>query len=246
LEGLTRAGVQPEPIDLPGHGTRAGRTDASEFTLEAALAIVDGASRSDEGDEGSVSDTPRRVGEPFGVVGYSMGGRLALHHALAHPERVERLVLESASPGIEGEEARARRRASDEALADRIVDQGIEAFVEYWASLPLFASQRRLDDGVRAAHRARRLANAPESLAAALRGLGTGALPSLWSSLADLRTPTLLIAGSLDPKFVGIAERMAERLPNARVAIVPDAGHTVHLERPDRWLHLVADFFDEN
>lgn len=178
----------------------------------------------------------------YDLVGYSMGGRIALHRALRRPGRVRRLILESASPGLETAEDRARRRDADEVLARRIVTGGIEAFVDGWEALPLFASQRRLPDDVRRRHRERRLANDPRSLAAALRELGTGTLPSLWDSLEEVRTPTLLIVGALDEKFVEIGHRMTESMTDAHLTIVPHAGHTVHLERPGAWLELVTDF----
>lgn len=180
----------------------------------------------------------------YDLVGYSMGGRVALHQALRRPDRVRRLILESASPGLATEEERARRRADDEALARRIVAEGIEAFVDRWEALPLFASQRRLPENVRRRHRAGRLANDPRSLAASLRGLGTGTLPSLWDRLEDIATPTLLIVGELDPKFVEIGHRMAAAMPDARLTVVPDAGHTVHLERPGMWLERVTEFLE--
>lgn len=225
LEGLVREGVDALAIDLPGHGSDAGTDDPADFSLETTLGRID----SEAG----------RVGS---VVGYSMGGRLALHHALRSGSAVRRLVLESASPGLEDDEARAERRAADEALADRIVRIGIERFVDEWEGLPLFASQARLPADVRARHRARRLRNDPRSLAAALRGLGTGALPSLWDRLAELSVPTLLVVGELDGKFVEIGRRMEAALPQATLAVVPGAGHTVHLERPDAWLALVTGF----
>lgn len=225
LEGLRAAGRRPVAVDLPGHGVRAGERDPTAFTLASTLADVGDA-------------TPW----PADLVGYSMGGRIALHFAAAFPSRVRRLVLESASPGLVTEAERSARLEADEALAAWLEDEGIQAFVERWASLPLFASQARLDVAARAGLRARRLANDPDSLAAALRGLGTGALPPLWEVLERIEIPTLLLVGAEDAKFVEVAERMAERLPDALLRVVPSAGHTVHLERPEAWLGEVLDF----
>src|SRR5262249_26017949 len=134
-------------------------------------------------------------------LGYSMGGRLALYLALAYPHIVTTLVLESASPGLATSEARADRIRSDEPLAELIERDGIEAFTAYWESLPLFASQ---SDSVRAALRPVRLKNNAHGLANSLRGMGTGAQPSLWDKLPDLTMPCLVIAGELDTKFVDI------------------------------------------
>jgi len=211
-----------------GEPGEAASVDPGAFTLDSTLSRLDAA-----------------VGEGSDVVGYSMGGRIALHLALHASGRVRRLVLESASPGLEGAEERARRRADDEALARRIEDDGIEAFVRRWEELPLFASQKRLSAEARAAHRARRLANDPLGLAEALRGLGTGTLPSLWGRLSEVGIPTLLVVGALDEKFVRIAGEMERALPRARRVVVPDAGHTVHLERPDAWLEVVTGFLAE-
>ena len=179
---------------------------------------------------------------PIVLLGYSMGGRIALHYAVRHPERVERLVLESASPGLRTEEERVRRRAEDEALAERIVDGGIEAFVQEWQSLPLFASQEHLPDEVRGRVRRGRLSQGPAGLAAALRGLGTGSLPSLWEALQDVRVPTLALVGELDPKFVEIGLSMTATMPSARLVVASGAGHTMHLEAPEAWAAAVLEF----
>jgi 2-succinyl-6-hydroxy-2,4-cyclohexadiene-1-carboxylate synthase len=180
--------------------------------------------------------------EPADLVGYSMGGRLALAYAVHHPMRVGRLVLESASPGLPTEAERAERRASDEIWAELLEAEGIETFVQAWQHLPIFESWGRLPRETRSRVRAAKLRNDPLSLAAALRGLGTGSLPSLWDDLIRLWIPVLIIAGQEDRKFVDIARRMASRLPGARVAVVAGAGHTVHLEQPDAWLEAVTSF----
>jgi 2-succinyl-6-hydroxy-2,4-cyclohexadiene-1-carboxylate synthase len=179
----------------------------------------------------------------FTLAGYSMGGRIALHVALALPERIDRLVLIAASPGIEDAAERAERRAADLALAERIEAVGVAAFAEEWGSQPLFGGQ---DPRVSAAAHADRLRNTPAGLAAALRGLGTGAMEPLWARLPELAAPVLLVAGELDGKFAGLAGRMAAAVgPNARVALVPGAGHAAHLEQPERFGDLVERFLEE-
>lgn len=229
VDGLASAMGPPVLVDLPGHGRHAGETDPARFTWEAVeselLALTEA--------------------EPVDLVGYSMGGRVALAFAVRHPLRVRRLVLESSSPGLATEEERAARREDDGVLAEWIVEHGIEAFIGRWERLPLFESQKALPARVLEAQRSRRLMNHPGSLAASLRGLGTGSLPSLWGSLADLRVPVLLMAGVHDTKFVEIAERMALVLPTARLVVADGAGHAVHLERPVTWVELVTHFLRE-
>ena len=225
VDGLCSAGHAPVLVDLPGHGRNAGRTDAASFTLEATLASI------------------VAVGAwPADVIGYSLGGRIALHFAATFPGRIRRLVLESASPGLDDDAEREARSLGDESLADSLVEGGIEMFVDRWESLPLFETQKRLDPELRHRQRERRLGNDAASLAAALRGLGAGTLPHLWDRLPEVRARTLLLAGESDVKFVDLARRMADRMPEACVVVVPDSGHAVHLERPDAWLDAVTSF----
>lgn len=222
LHGFTQTGRSWQPIahalagryraitpDLPGHGDFASRRPASFAACDAYLrAVADG--------------------HPVALAGYSMGGRVALHAALSFP--VERLVLIGASPGIADAAERAERAAEDAALADRIETIGLEAFVREWAAQPLLAGLPR---GVAELADEDRLRNTASGLAAALRGLGTGVMPSLWERLPSLTFPVDLIVGERDEKFRAIAERMAGALVDARVHVIPGAGHAVHLEAPD-------------
>jgi 2-succinyl-6-hydroxy-2,4-cyclohexadiene-1-carboxylate synthase len=219
---LRRALVPPAgrvvDVDLPGHGSNRSDRGRAPCTLEGALESIS-----------------RAVSGPFDLVGYSMGGRIALHAALRYPDRVRRLVLESASPGLDTERERTDRRAADEALAGRIESDGVAAFVAEWSDLPVLRPATQRPAEVQTRIREVRLANRPADLAAALRGLGTGALPSLWDRLDEVRARALILAGAADPKFVEISRRMAAAMPGAEVEIVPGAGHTVHLDRPDAW-----------
>ena len=182
----------------------------------------------------------------FLVLGYSMGGRVALHLALAAPERVRALVLESASPGIVNLTERAARRAADEALAARIERDGLDAFVRYWEALPLFAAQARLLEEARARQRTQRLASNPHGLANSLRGAGAGAQDSLWDRLDRLPMPVLLVTGTLDARYQGIATEMASHLPHAQHASIPNAGHTPHLEQPEAFSATVVPWLLEH
>ena len=244
------------------HGfTGSGRTwDALAAALGPDVAVVapdlpgHGANLPDDEAEYALARTAERLWEALDargvarphVLGYSMGGRLALRVALLRPGRVRALVLESASPGIAGEAERAARVARDRALAADVERDGVAAFVDRWERLPLWDSQAALPDAVRAGLRAARLANDRRGLARSLGGAGAGADPPLHDRLAGLAMPVLLVAGALDAKYVALAHEMAARMPRARVAIVPDAGHAVHLERPAAFAALVASFLREH
>lgn len=231
LAGLGHRVIAP---DLPGHGGNLPQDPAAYDMDRIAEALAD------------LID--REVGGPVHLLGYSMGGRLALYFAQACPEKVRSLVLESASPGLATEAERSARRAADDALADRIEAEGIPAFVTFWESLTLWQSQERLAEDVRQGLREKRLQNNASGLAHSLRGMGTGVQPSLWARLPDVTLPTLLIAGAEDAKFAAINRQMAAAMPNARLVVVPEAGHTVHLEQPERFaaelltfLHMIEE-----
>jgi 2-succinyl-6-hydroxy-2,4-cyclohexadiene-1-carboxylate synthase len=215
--------------DLLGHGDSDAPADAARYAMPEALA-----------DLAALLDALQL--ERACVVGYSMGGRVALHFAAACPERVAAVVLESASPGLADPAQRAERLASDLALADRIEREGVEAFVSHWEALPLWASQARLPAEVRDALRERRLRNRARGLAGSLRGLSVGAQQPLQSRLASLRLPVLCVAGQLDPKYAALARQMAAALPQGQALLVPDAGHAVHLETPERFAREAAGF----
>jgi 2-succinyl-6-hydroxy-2,4-cyclohexadiene-1-carboxylate synthase len=186
---------------------------------------------------GVIADVSAAATGPFELVGYSMGGRLALHVALALTGRVQRLILIGASPGLADPQERASRRAADESLAGEVEAMTIEAFADRWAQTAVLAGQ---PPKVQAAAREQRLRSTPAGLAAALRGLGTGALPPLGDRLGELACPVELIVGGRDAKFQAIAADMAAALSAAQVHVVAGAGHAVHLEAPDAVAAVIA------
>ncbi|MCY3909978.1 MAG: 2-succinyl-6-hydroxy-2,4-cyclohexadiene-1-carboxylate synthase [bacterium] len=205
-------------LDLPGHGAGPISDNPNDYIMAAAVA-------------GVVSATAHL--ERIALVGYSMGGRVALHVALAHPNRVAALALIGARAGIDDPIERAERIAADEALADRIESEGIEWFADYWADQPLFATQqRRLSAQQQAELRAQRMACSPKGLAQSLRGMGAGAVEPIGCRLRELSMPCALIVGANDDKFTAIAHHMASAIPQANVSLIPDAGHAAHLEAP--------------
>lgn len=216
-------------VDLPGHGQAATSTNKNDYTMEATSADLVGLMAS--------------LGHSrFDLLGYSMGGRLALFTAVHYPEHIQRLVLESASPGLKTAEERNARVQADNALADRIEQDGIEQFVDFWESISLWDSQQQLSDRSRNRLRQLRLTNHPTGLALSLREMGTGRQPSMWPHLAAFKNPTLLLTGELDMKFCNIAADMMNLLPTAAHQTIQGAGHTIHLEKPAIWVKSVTAF----
>lgn len=217
-------------VDLPGHGRSSAPDDPTRYLLNRTA-----------DDLAHVLDV---LGvERTAVLGYSMGGRAALQFALAHSERVSALILESTSPGITDPDERKRRIESDSNLAASIARDGIEHFVDMWEKLPLWASQEHtLHPVARARLRAERLAQRPEGLANSLLGAGAAVMSPITDRLGEITVPTLVIAGALDSKYVALGRMMGERIPDARLEVVPDAGHAVHLEQPDAFAALVGAF----
>jgi len=214
--------------DLLGHGGSDAPTDPAAYALERQahdlaelLALLEAS--------------------PAAVVGYSMGARLALVLALSCPDAVDRLVLESPSAGIADPGARSTRRAADERRADDLEADGLESFIDRWEALPLFASHAALPDDARAELRAERLGHDPRGLAASLRGAGQGVMPPLQDRLAQIEAPTLVVAGALDPAGLERARTVARGMPDARLEIISDAGHSPHLEAPDEFLRVSDD-----
>jgi 2-succinyl-6-hydroxy-2,4-cyclohexadiene-1-carboxylate synthase len=198
--------------DLPGHGSSSGIRPVS---FDACVAHV-------------LAAAPER----FALAGYSLGGRVALHVALAAPERVERLVLVATTAGIEDAAERAQRRAADEALAAATERGTIDDFVARWSATPLFAGDPAdavafwLQDMRR---------NEPAGLAAALRGIGTGAMAPLWDRLGELTMPATVVVGERDAKFAALGERLAAEVGGpAELVVIPGAGHGLPREAPER------------
>ena len=207
------------------HRYRAMAVEFDEPTLDGCLAAI------------------RTVGRGCVLVGYSMGGRLALRAALRDPGAYRALVLLGATAGIEDERQRRARKATDDDLADWMERSPIVHVVNHWEKQPIFRGQSR---ELVERQRPGRLSHDPRKLAELLRTTGQGALAPVWDDLGTLDVPVLAVAGEGDDKYVQIARRMADALPQGRAAQVPNAGHAAHLEQPDAFSDLLLEFLDEH
>lgn len=228
LPAVRALGHRTLVVDLPGHGRSDAPADPAEHAIERQAPRLARLLRDQQA-------------APAVVVGYSLGARLALRLAATEPDVVRALVLESPSAGIAAADARAVRRAADEALADAIEQDGIAAFVDRWAASPVLAAERRLSERRRARIRRHRLRNRPAGLAGSLRGAGQGVMAPLHDRLGTIARPTLVIAGAADPAGLERAREVAAGIPGARLAIVPDRGHALHREAPATFRHLLID-----
>jgi len=206
-------------LDAPGHGsTSDGRRTLSECGDDIAQSM------------------------PAGIlVGYSMGARMALHTAVQHPEKVTHLVLVSGTAGITDDRERQQRVISDTDLASRIESIGVSAFIDEWLALPIFSGLTPATS-----QREERLRNTAVGLADSLRYAGTGTQHPLWDKLSTLRMPVLVIAGEKDAKFVQLAQRMHELIGSSTLAIVPESGHSVHLEATSAFVEIFLNWLYDN
>jgi 2-succinyl-6-hydroxy-2,4-cyclohexadiene-1-carboxylate synthase len=200
---------RPLALDLPGHGEHADAKRPISFA-------------------GCVEHVLARAPERFALCGYSLGGRVALHVALAAPERVSRLVLVSTTAGIGDDAERAQRSAADRRLADELENGSQEDFVARWCAQPMFADDPPAVD-VLAREDYRR--NRPEAIAAVLRGIGTGEMTPLWERLHELKMPAMILVGDRDTKFQALGRSMADLMPQAVIKTVA-GGHRLPLEDP--------------
>lgn len=236
LHGFTGTGSDFAPLsslfprlscpDLPGHGPQAPPPDSPEPFADFARQLL--ADRS----------------EPVGLLGYSLGGRLALQAALNCPDSVRALILVGAHPGLETPAEREERRRSDDQLADRIEREGLAAFLEAWQKQPLIRTQDAIPEPHRSRMREARKQNRAGGLAASLRVHGLGRMPPGWGRLPGLRCPVLLVTGENDLKFTALATRMRGLLPRAEHLILPAAGHCAHLENIPAFEDACRQFLD--
>jgi 2-succinyl-6-hydroxy-2,4-cyclohexadiene-1-carboxylate synthase len=215
-------------MDLPGHGKSLRLADDSAYTMP-------GASQ-------GIVEVMKRVGiGPASIVGYSMGGRLALYLATHYRHMCSRLIVESASAGIVSDSEREERLKLDEEKARELEEGEFEDFLRTWYCQPVFATMAEDPKKLERVLRRRRL-NDPRELARSLRGMSVGAQAPLWASLSDLAMPVCLIAGERDGKYVDIVRSMAALMPDVRVEIIEEVGHNVHWENPSAVSECIRNF----
>ncbi|MFX3675059.1 MAG: 2-succinyl-6-hydroxy-2,4-cyclohexadiene-1-carboxylate synthase [Paenisporosarcina sp.] len=215
-------------VDLIGHGKSSTKLPIERYRIEEQVE-----------DLKSLFDYLHL--STFTLIGYSMGGRVALAYACTYPDQLSKLLLESASPGIDDRHDRMLRIEADERLATKIENEGLVDFVDFWEQIPLFQSQKLLPDKTKMAIRSERLDQNPMGLAYSLRGIGTGQQPSYWSHLPDLPIPVVCITGEYDKKFKMIAENMTSLLKYGQHIEVLGVGHAIHVENPVQFATIIME-----
>ena len=219
-------GLDFETPDLIGHGAFQC-DDPTHYSLDAQLEYWFG-----------------RIPKGSLLIGYSMGGRLALQFACRYPDHLSGLVLIGATPGIAGPDERKNRQKWDASQADRIRELGVEGFYNEWQRLPIISTQQRIEPAIQTKMKANRLAQSIEGLATSMTHFGTGTMPDCWGALPNLTVPTLLMVGEADPKYRGIASQMMDRLSNDSVeyAVISGVGHCAHVEGMAESAHILTQW----
>jgi len=221
----------PFAIDLIGHGETDSPEDENEYTCTSIVRHIN------------------TILDHFGfkkivIAGYSMGGRAALSYSLKNPQRIIAGILESATAGIEDIEAKKDRVEHDFLLADKIRSEGVDSFLEFWFSSPLFSSLQTINDFNELKNN-RAQNNSVTGLANSLSAFSTGLMNSYWNDLHELDFPVLLISGESDDKFTSINKRMLKKFKQAEHKIIPQSGHNTHLEKPELFTNLVLEFLNK-
>ncbi|MFT8319778.1 MAG: 2-succinyl-6-hydroxy-2,4-cyclohexadiene-1-carboxylate synthase [Bacillus sp. (in: firmicutes)] len=220
-------------IDIIGHGKTASPLNESKYNIVVAAKHL-------------VEILQALQINSIYLLGYSMGGRLALTFSILYPHYVQKLILESASPGLKTTEQQQERRIQDKKLGESILVEGIGQFVEKWEEIPLFQTQKKLNQKQRDKIRTQRLQNNAAGLANSLIGMGTGVQPSWWEHLHEVPFRTLLITGELDNKFCLIAKEMVNKNTGFTWKMVEDAGHAIHVEKPEIFGTIVSGFLSNH
>ena len=214
-------------VDLPGHGATKTKKDEDYAMANTALGLINWLQ------ELNINQTY--------LVGYSMGGRLALYMAINFPQYFPKVVLESASPGLKSFSERGIRIKRDHHLAEELIKGDFKDFLKRWYENPLFNSLTKHPSFLQL--KVMRFKNNPLELAKSLQHLGTGTQPSLWSHLPDHKNPLLLLVGESDHKFTRINQQIANLCPAAQLKVVPNCGHNIHFENLELFVAHITKFF---
>jgi 2-succinyl-6-hydroxy-2,4-cyclohexadiene-1-carboxylate synthase len=224
FEALAQQDDRRRPIialDLPGHGVQRDRLDGLEAFEEMMRDLI------------------AAIDRPFDLLGYSMGGRLALWAALNMDLPIHDLYLIGTTAGARDLRERGERLEFDDTLIQRLEQGTMQEFMGWWRALPMIQSQARLRTPLYEAMNQRRFLQDPAGIQSAIRAFGTGRFSALWTELENLDLPVTLIVGVEDETYQDIAIEMAARLPQSRISMVPGAGHAPHLENPATVLHAL-------
>jgi 2-succinyl-6-hydroxy-2,4-cyclohexadiene-1-carboxylate synthase len=219
-------------IDLIGHGKSDSPNDIKKYEPESLINQIEDIL------------TQLSVNEVI-ILGYSMGGRVALNYAVSYPQKIKGLILESTSAGIKNERDRTERTESDEVLASYIEENGTEKFAERWMNQDIFNTQRRFSDEKLQKIKIRIAQNSKTGLANTLRGFGTGNMPYLADKVNLMQSPVILISGGLDTKYCKLNSELKKKFPNAKNAVIKNAGHNTHLEEPERFIQVVHNYLNQ-
>ena len=219
-------------LDLIGHGQSDSPDDLSMYSTDSIIE--------------QINTTIEQISATnLILIGYSMGGRAALSYAVSYPGKVSGLILESTTWGIPEENFRNERIKSDKKLAEYILSNDVEKFVDYWMNLDLFATQKKLPAKILSDVRKNKLKNNKIGLANSLLGFGTGSMPPLHNLVNKIKAPALFITGEHDSKFTQINSEIKKHILNAAHITIPGAGHNVHLEKPDEFINVINNFLNK-
>ncbi len=224
-------------FDLVGHGNSPKPSHIEHYSIDS---ITESTHRLVQ------SKLKNTQYKQYMLLGYSLGGRIAMHYALKYAHELHGLMLESSSFGIKNLVQRFERKEQDEKLASLIEQNSVEYFEKYWSRLDIFESQLKLTPEIKQEIKNRRLQNDPQSLAYTLRALGQGNLPCVQDDIMHLSIPKLYICGALDKKYVSLAKNLCDKSKMLQVEIVEQAGHNVHLEQSLKFYQLVCNFLTEH
>jgi 2-succinyl-6-hydroxy-2,4-cyclohexadiene-1-carboxylate synthase len=219
-------------LDIVGHGKSDSPINSSNYNIESLVSQIK-----------FVKD--KLTTNKIILLGYSMGGRLALSYAVAYPDDIKGLILESASAGIRNDEERGKRYEEDLKLAEYIESHTLDEFIEMWSDREIFNTQRRFSNDKLKKIRKKKALGSKIGYANSLKGFGTGIMPPLHDKLKKIPVKVLLISGDLDTKYTGINARLARRFYKAKHKIVKNSGHNTHLEEMKRFVEIVTNYLNQ-